>query len=77
MRTEEKQLKVGDKIRIENSFNNYVVTIARVTKTQAITEPYNDAGAVHKFRRSYYDEYAKKIDSNKWSTTSYTIIKKK
>lgn len=54
MATEKTTLEVGDKIRIKNFIGSYVVEIARVTKTMAITKPMNDEGAVIRFQRKLW-----------------------
>ena len=70
------ELQVGDKIRRTNAFSNMVVEIERVTKTQAITKPYNNAGAVYKFRRKILgNTCAVLIGADKWDVTEYTLIK--
>lgn len=69
------QLKVGDKIRITNMFRNFVVEIERVTKTQAISKPYNDAGSRYRFHIGYTNkEYLRVIGMGKWNTTNYKLI---
>lgn len=75
---EQKLLEVGDKIRIRNVFNDYIVKIERVTKTKAVSEPYNDGGARWEFKRAYYEGNGmRKIPNERHSMTSYDLIKKK
>jgi hypothetical protein len=64
-----KQLEVGNKIRVKNWMNDYVVTIVRVTKTQAIGDKYG-----HRFRRNYNDGFLRPVSSEKYSTTSYQLL---
>lgn len=74
------ELQIGDKIKVDHPFNKQIVEIERVTKTQAITKPYNDAGARYTFdRETLTDNSVRKIkkDRSKWDTTEYTLIKTK
>ena len=75
-------LQVGDKIEIRNIFNLFIVEIDRVTKTTAITKPYNKQNSIYKFKRIYYSDnnkglykgVATKIPSDNFSTTEYRVI---
>jgi hypothetical protein len=72
---EKKTLEIGDKIRVRNIFNNFVVEIERLTKTQAITKPYNSAGATYKFKLELVGGDPKPVGMGKWNTTEYSLIK--
>ena len=68
-----KELNIGDKIKVKNWMNNYIVEIVRVTKTQAIAKtPYNNE---IKFKRSYsHSDYITKLPREKWNTTDYILL---
>lgn len=67
-----KTLKIGDKIRVENAFNKYIVEVIRVTKTIAIAKtPFNNE---QKFRINYNDFGPDPLPRQKWQTTIYTVI---
>jgi hypothetical protein len=71
-----KQLKVGDFVRITNHFVDYTVEIERVTKTQAISKPYNDSGARHKFKLEFFDpDYLTVLPRTRFNITRYKLIK--
>ena len=71
---EEQTLKVGDRIRIQNWMNDFVVEIARVTKTMAITKPFNSANAVYRFKLKMWDNKPSLVKEARYSTTQYTKI---
>jgi hypothetical protein len=72
----EKTLEVGDKILIQNPFMKKVVVIERVTKTKAISKPYNETGAVYEFKRVYYEATnIKPFSPVAWDTTHRTLLK--
>ena len=74
----EKELQVGDKIRVEpRIMKPYVLTVDRVTKTMAIcSHPYNKQAKI-RFRRQYSDpKWIRLINQDKWNTTDYELITK-
>jgi ribosomal protein L20A (L18A) len=73
---EKTTLEVGDIIEISNWASNYTVEIERVTKTKAVTKPYNDAGARHEFKREIDGGRVRPLKSIKWSQTDYKLISK-
>ena len=67
-------LEVGDKIKITNSFGGvYYVEIERVTKTKAISKPYNKAGARSEFKRDCKYRISPKSPV-KWDMTDYSLV---
>ncbi len=69
---EKTTLEVGDKILCENAFMKMEVEIDRVTKTSAISKPYNKQGALYRFDRTLP---VRLKPTPKWNTTEYTLIK--
>lgn len=68
-----KQLKVGDKIRVTNNFNNYIVEVIRITKKIAIAKtPFNNE---QRFRINYSETFGPdSLPREKWNTTDYKVI---
>jgi hypothetical protein len=68
-----KSLKIGDKIRVKNTFNNYMVEVIRITKTMAIAKtPFNNE---QRFRLNYHETFGPDpLPRQKWQTTDYTVI---
>lgn len=78
MQQDTKQLEIGHKIKVTNYMNNYVLTIVRVTKTRAMSAPYNNAGSYASFKREYLNpKWLTLIPRIKWSTTNYELINEK
>jgi len=65
-------IKVGDKIRVQNTFNDYKVEIVRVTKTMAIAKtPYNNE---MRFRLNCGAFGPQPLPRQRFQTTIYTLI---
>ena len=70
-------LEVGDRIRIKNWAVDMTVEIGRVTKTKAISKPFNDAGATMQFKIGYDNpERIHHIPKERYSVTEYSLIDK-
>lgn len=69
-----KQLQVGDQIRVRNAYNDFILTIVRTTKTQAIAKtPFNNEC---KFKLEY-GTYPTRLPRIRFDTTTYTVLDKK
>lgn len=69
----EKELKVGDKIRIDTAFSSKTVEIVRVTKTMAMTKP-SASGYTMRFKIKTWFGSPRLVNGDTWSTTRYTLI---
>lgn len=68
-----KELQIGDKIRMINTFNNNLIIIHRVTKTMAFGK-IGDSKYEYKFKRSYYDpKLITSLPRERFSMTSYKL----
>ena len=67
-------IEIGDKIKITNPFGGFYTTeIVRVTKTKAISKPYNPNGAINEFKRDCCGGI-KLFKRTKWSQTEYNFV---
>lgn len=71
------KLEVGDKIRVQNIYNDFISCIIRVTKTIAFgTHPTRGNDEIYKFNRDITHGVSEKPKSN-YNLTYYTLIKQK
>lgn len=72
MEIKKTELEIGDRVRVQNAFNDFVVTINRVTKTKAVGI-WGNGGSMD-FKRSIggfgVESYARVM----WNTTNYTLL---
>lgn len=69
------KLEVGDKIRVENTFNNHISEIIRVTKTTAFGDsPKRKNEEIYKFNIDCSYNICEK-PRQRFNTTRYTLIK--
>jgi hypothetical protein len=67
-------LKIGDRIRVQNPFNDYIVTVSRVTKTQAIAEGVLRGSIVTQKFKLNYGSWLSPVPKIKWDLTTYTLL---
>lgn len=67
-------LEVGDRIKISTWMSSMTVEIDRVTKTKAVSKPYNDAGAVYEFKRGVNSFGPRPYTPRRWDTTIYELV---
>ena len=66
-------LEVGDKIEISTFMSSMIVEIERVTKTKAVSLPYNSSGAVYEFKRDCRGDI-RPYTRVRFSQTNYKLI---
>lgn len=82
----DREFKIGDKVRIHTWLGDSIVTINRITKTQAIADVFEKDGKTkrysYKFKRFYqiYDESDTRIFPHpvpriEWNTNEYFLMK--
>ncbi len=68
-----KNLEIGDKIRYKNTFNNFIVTITRVTKTKAVGVWGENGEHKIEFKREYNSQ-PRRFKPIRWDTTDLKLI---
>ena len=72
---EPKQLKVGDKIRVQNAFNDYVIEVFKVSKTMAFAKSENNPTMSIRLKINVFNgDHCRLVSEQRWSTTNYTLI---
>jgi len=66
------ELEIGDRVRVQNTFSDFVATINRITKTKAIGVWGNDCSI--EFKRKIGGFGIERFSPNKWSTIRYILL---